>query len=127
MRDAPAPFRGPAFRALQREWYSRLADAGFVDAELGMQASYDGRLVRECERGMPAAEYYRTAGWWESDRVYPSRRHARVWALHTAGMTFRDIEVACRPACDVSASTVGRLVRAEVELMVRHYGVREEG
>ena len=81
----------PAFKALQAEWYAKLAASGFQDIEIG--DARDGLqrpngVSREVvSRGVESlgAAYYRRAGQWTWDAVWPSRLDRRCWELHAEG------------------------------------------
>ncbi len=116
------PFDTPEFAALKREWDARLAASGFVDAEVQSLSGYDTRLVHEYERGMPREQYYRLAGWWLNDKVWPSRRLRRVWELHAEGATFRSRPAALQPMERTHRfRELAKLARREGRRMVKHY------
>lgn len=76
-------------QALAAEWRARLKASGFKDLETA-----DGRLkepgcvLRAHIRNPLVAglsEYYRRAGMWTHDAIWPSRLHRRLWELHVEG------------------------------------------
>ena len=86
-------YDSPEFIALRRDWYAKLAASGFEDAE-----EFDGS--RFIKRGTHATrravtkqaaslrgDYYRRAGQWLWERVWPSRLERRCWEYHSEGMS----------------------------------------
>lgn len=120
--SAPPPFKGEAFEALQREWYARLAASGFEDAEVKSQSGWDGRLPREYYRGMAREQYFRLAGWWEHDRVWPNRRLKRAWQLHANGERYRNIPAQLGPVSPAhDHRRIARSIKLEARRMATHY------
>lgn len=121
-RSAPPPFASESFKALQRVWYGKLAATGFVDAEVKSLSGWDGRLPREYDRGMPREQYYRLAGWWLHDKVWPSRAQRRAFELHAEGVTFRAMPELLAPMPRTGdPRALCRLVKREAMRMAKHY------
>ncbi len=88
------PFRGKAFRALEREWNERLAASGFQDVE--------------------------RAGSWLHDRVFRTRTQRRVWELHSEGASMRDIRIALGPMRMRQLRRILEVIKRERAALVQH-------
>lgn len=119
------------FRRLQREWYAKLADSGFVDIErhnLHADNPYMRQHKHEVqvtlERGMLVGrqEYFRRAGHWSWDRTFLNRKEAHIWRLHANGLSYREVarEVQVFPRCKPTG--VFYAIKREAERMANYYG-----
>lgn len=76
--------------ALAAEWRRRLAASGFEDIEdADGELKEPGFVLRQRLRrplSVGVAEYYRRAGMWTHDAIWPSRLHRRLWELHSEGV-----------------------------------------
>lgn len=99
----PSEHRG--FNKLHAEWTRKLRASGFKDIEnaKGDIRSPHHVAQRTASRGRDSGgpEYYRHAGRWLWERVWPSRRDRWMWDLHQQGIGAIDIShqlPACMPA-----------------------------
>lgn len=142
-RNSGTAFGTPAFAQLQREWYERLRDDGFVDSEQSSWDVYHGpRTLRAHARlvtlPLPGrdetatasalmadrAEYYRLAGWYAHDHVFPSRLHKRVWEYHAEGTDTRDMVALLSPTKGRWRSAIRPMLQDMVTEMLRVYGAK---
>jgi hypothetical protein len=81
------------FKKLQKEWYKKLEDTGFVDIEV-----HEGhhRQSRDKNHNTPTyraskEEYYRMATYFLNDHKFKSNLEKAIWDYHTNGIGCRDI------------------------------------
>jgi len=91
-------FESKEFKDLQKEWYQKLADTGFVDLE---QHELHSRRYRSSgvkkygkysqEWNDSKAEYYNLAGKFLNEYRFRNRIQKVIWEYHTNGISTRDI------------------------------------
>ena len=89
-------FKTPQFKALEREWYAKLKESGFVDAEdsEGMLKSWHSCYFQqrfEPDYYHHKEEYYRQAGIFLETYRFTSQTDKEIWALHSKGLSLREI------------------------------------
>lgn len=85
-----------ALEDLKARWYQKLKESGFKDAE-----DKNGRLKDWPNQRIPRdystdtfkekQEYYRLASQLYYDYPFPNTLHHRIWGLHSAGESLREI------------------------------------
>lgn len=87
----------PDCAALVASWDTRLAKAGFEDAEqredgnLKTWASSDARACYRPNYWEAKEEYYRLAGQFLWEHQFATKKERHMWELHAAGHSIRDI------------------------------------
>jgi hypothetical protein len=124
------PFRTPEFRSLKKEWYGKLAEAGFEDTEFHAGSvtspkregshSKDREHMRFGERS-GSVEYYRMAARWGHVNVFPSRVHRWMWQLHAEGRSSYQVAAAVGPARGRQPRIVKARLRDERVGMARYF------
>lgn len=132
----------PEFIALQKEWYRKLEASGFRDIERFDNQGQPLELFRDRSgsvrdpfeeefqanldsyniRAQGLEDYYRMAGWWSWDRVWPSRRDRYVWQAHADGEPMRSISQS-QGSVHMALGPVCELINEEAERMKAYYGV----
>ena len=115
------------FRRLQREWYGKLATAGFKDIE-SMDNDYltdhGLRTLRAMERGSEEliVDFYRWVGRFYWDNKWETPFHKRVWLLFSEGKSERDIErILAKSSIEsfhVSRNPINRSIKASTAAMM---------
>lgn len=115
MRQATPEQRGRAFLTVQRQWYAKLAETGFVDVEYGRE---DVPLKVACRenRGLSVLEYesrheyYSRAGRYLHARKWRSWTDREAWRLHSEGFGDREVARSLARSRRWATATVARLV-----------------
>ncbi len=81
------------FQKLNEKWQQKLAKTGFNDIEENEDRlkHWSHKYSLRPEQNAAKAEYFRAAGQFLHDYVFPDAYHRTVWELHTAGLSFREV------------------------------------
>lgn len=100
-------------RALQKKWYKKLRDEGFVDIEHPIHQHTESRYstwyipIKYAPETIEATQrYYELAGQLLFEYKFKTPKDKKIWALHSAGISYKDISV----ELDVSVRKVQYLV-----------------
>lgn len=88
------------FKTLQKMWYQRLKDDGFIDIE---NKEWHSRYFVTQYSPVQFAnkqEYFRRAQIFLHEFPFKNRRDRKIWRLHSEGFTLREIAKKCRTTTD---------------------------
>jgi hypothetical protein len=112
------------FRELQKVWYQRLKDEGFVDIEETPDlANASKKNIKYLSTNREAIEGYQArADQFLHDYEFKNKFEHGVWELVTEGYSVRSIAVIISSAgTEVSKSTVGRTIARLRDIMLKAY------
>jgi hypothetical protein len=111
----------PEFEALQAKWYEKLKKSGFEEIERPdgtLNEWHSFQFGRNYNSHVFEAnqEYSIMAGQFYHSHKFSSPLEKRVWKLHTAGLTIRDVAKKAK----VSPSTAWRIVESLSSEMLKN-------
>ncbi len=107
-------FKSTEFKKLQKKWYKKLQETGFVDIE---QNEYE---LKNSTTGIPftaeeTVKYYTLASAYLQSTDFESLTEKLIWFLHSEGETGRTIGA----ALSRSASYVSKIINKHEERMLK--------
>jgi hypothetical protein len=119
-----------SFKALQKEWYTKLKESGFVDIEdsKGGLKIYSQKLAAKnsqtmSNRWLATREYYYQAEHFANNyKEFESELHQSIWTYHSGGLGSREIVTALsKVKIKTNRTTVCRIIKYYAEKMDKLY------
>lgn len=122
------------YKAIQKEWYSKLKQSGFEDIESFDSKGVPNDLMKTDVRidyskdpsiNQARQDYYRFASQFVYDNVWESVFDKTVWDLHSEGKTEREILESFKPA-KIGKTSIHNSIKRTLELFKDYVKTRDQ-